>query len=74
MIVCSPSSSLTMPSAMAPRIGPISVPAPPTIVQMITSAAERRLNTPGVTISVQLANRQPASPAIPALMVKMAVL
>ena len=29
---------------------------------------------PGVTISVQLANRQPASPAIPALMVKMAVL
>ena len=44
------------------------------MVQMITSADWPRLNTPGVTISAQLANRQPASPAIAALIVKIAVL
>src|SRR5690606_29221301 len=72
--VCWPSSSLTMPSAIAPRIGPISVPSPPTMTQISTSAACPRLNSPGVTISAQFANRQPASPAIPALIVKTAVL
>ena len=44
------------------------------MTQMITSAEDFRLNTPGVTISAQLANRQPDSPAIAALMMKMAVL
>ena len=59
---------------MAPAIGPAKVPRPPTMVQMITSADWPRLNTPGVTISAQLANRQPARPAMAALMVKIAVL
>ena len=59
---------------MAPSIGPTRVPRPPTIIQMITSADWPRLNTLGVTISAQLANRQPASPAIAALIVKIAVL
>ena len=55
-------------------IGPTSVPRPPTIVQMRTSADWPRLKTPGVTISAQFANRHPARPAIEALIVKIAVL
>ncbi len=59
---------------MAPIIGPASVPRPPTMVQMITSADCPRLKTPGVTISAQLAKSAPARPAIAALIVKIAVL
>jgi hypothetical protein len=72
--VCSPSSSFTMPSAMAPSTGPISVPRPPTMTQMMTSAADLSANTLGVTISAQLANRQPDNPAIAALMLNNPVL
>src|SRR6516225_1606051 len=63
-VVWWPSASFSEPSATAAIIGPISVPRPPTITQISTSAVVPRLNTLGVTISAQLANRQPASPAI----------
>jgi hypothetical protein len=60
--VCWPSSSFRKPRTIAPTIGPTSVPRPPTIVQMMTPADWPRLNTPGVTISAQFANRHPGKP------------
>ena len=53
-----------MPRAAAPTMGPMSVPRPPTMVQMITSADWPKPKMPGVTISAQLANRHPANPAM----------
>ena len=50
------------------------VPNPPTMHQMMISADWPRLNSRGVTISAQLANSAPASPAIAAPMVNSTVL
>ena len=44
------------------------------MTQISTSAVCPRLNTLGVTISAQFANRQPASPAMRRAIVKIAVL
>ena len=48
---------------MQPMIGPISVPRPPTITQMMICADCARPKIVGLTNVPQLANRQPAKPA-----------
>ena len=45
---------------MQPTIGPISVPRPPTITQMMICADCARPKIVGLTKEPQLANRQPA--------------
>src|SRR5439155_8780185 len=48
-----------------PMMGPTSVPRPPTMTQMMIWEVMVRLNTLGPTKAPQLANRQPARPAMP---------
>jgi hypothetical protein len=59
---------------MQPMIGPISVPRPPTITQMMICADWASPKMVGLTNEPQLANRQPARPASAAPMVKVASL
>ena len=59
---------------MQPTIGPISVPRPPTMTQMMICADWARPKIVGLTKFPQLANRQPANPASAPPMVKVASL
>ena len=59
---------------MQPTIGPISVPRPPTMTQMMICADWERPKMFGLTKLPQFANRQPAKPASAPPMVKVASL
>ncbi len=58
-----PNAVLSHWTPMQPRIGPISVPRPPTITQMMIWADCARPKMVGLTKLPQLANRHPAKPA-----------
>ena len=55
-----PSAAVSHWMPMQPRIGPIRVPRPPTITQMMICADCARPKMVGLTKAPQLANRQPA--------------
>ena len=69
-----PSAVMSHWMPMQPTIGPISVPRPPTITQMMICADCDRPKIVGLTKLPQLANRQPAKPASAPPMVKVASL
>ena len=61
---CVPISVVSHWIATQPTTGPISVPSPPTITQMMICADCARPKMVGLVKAPQLANRQPASPAM----------
>ena len=69
-----PISVLSHWIATAPTTGPTSVPRPPTMTQMMICADIARPKMVGLVKAPQLANRQPASPAMAPPSVKQASL